>query len=249
MCECEFGPADASSVRPARPARAPFFRSHLVKVFCALLHTPLELLRSTVRVLRPASTPYRPRSRVRRSGSSTTPRSTADMAAVAMPMSIPPLHDSPVVPSVSAPFKPALERKNSPPYSPLCWGHRGVSVQARVRLQVLTGPNRVACLGGVQASAAYPENTLASFEAAIRDGADGIESGQSIRSLLARGPPCTAVEYASMHPMSTVGLELCVPGVMLDGTHVAAAQPLQWRAPVAAANRSPRAASTQGAHR
>ncbi|KAK4699051.1 phosphatidylglycerol phospholipase C, partial [Phenoliferia sp. Uapishka_3] len=35
---------------------------------------------------------------------------------------------------------------------PLCWGHRG-------------------------ASAAYPENTLASFQAAIRDGAEGIESG------------------------------------------------------------------------
>ncbi|KAH9045314.1 PLC-like phosphodiesterase [Lactarius pseudohatsudake] len=34
---------------------------------------------------------------------------------------------------------------------PECWGHRG-------------------------ASAAYPENTLASFEAAIRDGAEGIES-------------------------------------------------------------------------
>jgi glycerophosphoryl diester phosphodiesterase len=34
---------------------------------------------------------------------------------------------------------------------PKCWGHRG-------------------------ASAAYPENTLASFEAAIRDGAEGIES-------------------------------------------------------------------------
>jgi len=28
-----------------------------------------------------------------------------------------------------------------------------------------------------QASAAYPENTLSSFEAAIRDGAEGIESG------------------------------------------------------------------------
>ncbi|KAG2369738.1 hypothetical protein BDR07DRAFT_1388211 [Suillus spraguei] len=28
-----------------------------------------------------------------------------------------------------------------------------------------------------QASAAFPENTLASFEAAINDGADGIESG------------------------------------------------------------------------
>jgi glycerophosphoryl diester phosphodiesterase len=35
---------------------------------------------------------------------------------------------------------------------PECWGHRG-------------------------ASAAFPENTLASFEAAINDGADGIESG------------------------------------------------------------------------
>lgn len=30
----------------------------------------------------------------------------------------------------------------------------------------------------VQASAAYPENTLASFEAALRDGAEGIESGE-----------------------------------------------------------------------
>ncbi|KZT05553.1 PLC-like phosphodiesterase [Laetiporus sulphureus 93-53] len=40
----------------------------------------------------------------------------------------------------------------SPPQSlPECWGHRG-------------------------ASAAYPENTLASFEKAIRDGAEGIES-------------------------------------------------------------------------
>lgn len=35
---------------------------------------------------------------------------------------------------------------------PECWGHRG-------------------------ASAAFPENTLASFEAAMRDGAEGIESG------------------------------------------------------------------------
>jgi len=34
----------------------------------------------------------------------------------------------------------------------------------------------------IQASAAYPENTLASFEAAIRDGAEGIESGISCRS-------------------------------------------------------------------
>ncbi|KAF5364071.1 hypothetical protein D9756_000161 [Leucocoprinus leucothites] len=37
---------------------------------------------------------------------------------------------------------------------PDCWGHRG-------------------------ASSRFPENTLASFEAAIRDGAEGIESGIS----------------------------------------------------------------------
>jgi len=29
----------------------------------------------------------------------------------------------------------------------------------------------------IQASAVYPENTVASFEAAMRDGAEGIESG------------------------------------------------------------------------
>lgn len=33
-----------------------------------------------------------------------------------------------------------------------------------------------------QASAAFPENTLASFEAAIKDGAEGIESGISQQS-------------------------------------------------------------------
>ncbi|KAF9000216.1 hypothetical protein BDQ17DRAFT_1359825 [Cyathus striatus] len=37
---------------------------------------------------------------------------------------------------------------------PDCWGHRG-------------------------ASSRFPENTLASFEAAMRDGAEGIESGIS----------------------------------------------------------------------
>ncbi|TNY19246.1 glycerophosphoryl diester phosphodiesterase [Rhodotorula diobovata] len=48
--------------------------------------------------------------------------------------------------------KPTLERSpSSLDRVPLCWGHRG-------------------------ASAAFPENTLASFEAAIRDGAEGIES-------------------------------------------------------------------------
>jgi hypothetical protein len=34
-----------------------------------------------------------------------------------------------------------------------------------------------------QASAAFPENTLSSFEAAIRDGAEAIESGTSYRGL------------------------------------------------------------------
>jgi hypothetical protein len=38
----------------------------------------------------------------------------------------------------------------------------------------------------IQASAAYPENTLASFEAAISDGAEGIESGISYRSYTVR---------------------------------------------------------------
>lgn len=48
---------------------------------------------------------------------------------------------------------PRLRRPvmNQPRALPECWGHRG-------------------------ASAAFPENTLASFEAAIRDGAEGIES-------------------------------------------------------------------------
>ncbi|KAI9000730.1 hypothetical protein BD414DRAFT_11177 [Trametes punicea] len=50
----------------------------------------------------------------------------------------------------------SLTRMSSPPQRklPECWGHRG-------------------------ASAAFPENTLASFERAIRDGAEGIESGVS----------------------------------------------------------------------
>ncbi|GAA6020137.1 hypothetical protein JCM10207_006270 [Rhodosporidiobolus poonsookiae] len=52
----------------------------------------------------------------------------------------------------SSSSRPALTpRKLSREQVPLCWGHRG-------------------------ASAAFPENTLASFEAAIRDGAEGIES-------------------------------------------------------------------------
>ncbi|BGP18907.1 hypothetical protein JCM10213_005508 [Rhodosporidiobolus nylandii] len=48
--------------------------------------------------------------------------------------------------------RPALgKRQLSREEMPVCWGHRG-------------------------ASAAFPENTLASFEAAMRDGAEGIES-------------------------------------------------------------------------
>ncbi|SCV72746.1 BQ2448_4283 [Microbotryum intermedium] len=59
--------------------------------------------------------------------------------------------------AVIAPVKPPLVKKgNYEGQLPSCWGHRGVS-----------------------ASAAFPENTLASFEAAIRDGAEGIESGKS----------------------------------------------------------------------
>ncbi|KAH8834241.1 PLC-like phosphodiesterase [Flagelloscypha sp. PMI_526] len=44
--------------------------------------------------------------------------------------------------------------------------------------------NLPACFGHRGASARYPENTLASFEAAIRDGAEGIESGNPNRILL-----------------------------------------------------------------
>ena len=57
---------------------------------------------------------------------------------------------------------------------PECWGHRGVSclTPPAPHEYPLTRPT-------LQASAAYPENTLASFEAAMRDGAEGIESGIS----------------------------------------------------------------------
>jgi hypothetical protein len=51
-----------------------------------------------------------------------------------------------------------------------CWGHRGVSItHNRDHLFVADII--------LKASAWFPENTLASFEAAIRDGAEGIESG------------------------------------------------------------------------
>ncbi|CEQ39271.1 SPOSA6832_00764 [Sporobolomyces salmonicolor] len=59
-----------------------------------------------------------------------------------------PLSSSPA----DALIRPPLgSKKSSLEAVPQCWGHRG-------------------------ASAAFPENTLASFEAAIRDGAEGIES-------------------------------------------------------------------------
>lgn len=54
---------------------------------------------------------------------------------------------------------------------PECWGHRGVSDSLPRRPPFV--------LTRVQASASFPENTLASFEAAMRDGAEGIESGIS----------------------------------------------------------------------
>lgn len=58
---------------------------------------------------------------------------------------------------------------------PECWGHRGVSFHPVLHVaQPLTRPH-------AQASATFPENTLASFEKAIRDGAEGIESGISSR--------------------------------------------------------------------
>lgn len=80
--------------------------------------------------------------------------------------------------------KPTLERSpSSLDRVPLCWGHRGVrslpspprpalSARDDTEPSALTPPP-----SRNQASAAFPENTLASFEAAIRDGAEGIESG------------------------------------------------------------------------
>ncbi|KDN46806.1 hypothetical protein K437DRAFT_268026 [Tilletiaria anomala UBC 951] len=51
-----------------------------------------------------------------------------------------------------APRRNSWHFKDTPPPMPECWGHRG-------------------------ASGAFPENTLASFERAVADGAEGIESG------------------------------------------------------------------------
>lgn len=53
----------------------------------------------------------------------------------------------------------------------------------------------------VQASAAYPENTLASFEAAIRDGAEGIESGRCCLGALA--PPLISRSQTSTSRATT----------------------------------------------
>jgi phosphatidylglycerol phospholipase C len=58
---------------------------------------------------------------------------------------------------------------------PECWGHRGVSHDCAPRYPLA----RLTL--SIQASAAFPENTLGSFETAIRDGAEGIESGISNR--------------------------------------------------------------------
>lgn len=59
---------------------------------------------------------------------------------------------------------------------PQCWGHRGVSALVTAHIHYLYSNITP------QASATFPENTLASFEAAMRDGAEGIESGNYMRS-------------------------------------------------------------------
>jgi hypothetical protein len=61
---------------------------------------------------------------------------------------------------------------------PECWGHRG-------------------------ASAVFPENTLASFEAAMRDGAEGIESG--------RVPHCCQENLADIVALKTFTFLVMVP--------------------------------------
>jgi glycerophosphoryl diester phosphodiesterase len=57
-----------------------------------------------------------------------------------------------------------------------CWGHRGVGYRCAPRYLLAS------LTLSTQASSAFPENTLAGFQAAIRDGAEGIESGISCRS-------------------------------------------------------------------
>ncbi|KAI9600955.1 hypothetical protein H4Q26_000749 [Puccinia striiformis f. sp. tritici PST-130] len=64
---------------------------------------------------------------------------------------------------------------------PLCWGHRGVSRDFHSDSCVPNSYNSQPVLfppKTTQASATFPENTLCSFEAAIKDGAEGIESGK-----------------------------------------------------------------------
>lgn len=65
-----------------------------------------------------------------------------------------------------------IAARNSHPNSlPECWGHRGVRSAQLLR-------HRLSYQHSLQASAAWPENTLASFQGAIRDGAHAIESGE-----------------------------------------------------------------------
>ena len=55
-------------------------------------------------------------------------------------------------------------------------GAQNAGVTAGWALSGLAERREVLRYGG-QASARFPENTMASFEAAIRDGVDGLESG------------------------------------------------------------------------
>lgn len=97
--------------------------------------------------------------------------------------------------ATSAVARPTLAPTKKDSYEgqlPSCWGHRGVSRSPltpscegeRGERAFRLTRSHDARLSLVQASAAYPENTLASFEAAFKDGAEGIESGEraSVRS-------------------------------------------------------------------
>ena len=57
-----------------------------------------------------------------------------------------------------------------------------MSVYARLRHGYAT--RNISIFTTEQASAAFPENTLASFERAIRDGSEGVESGNVSYSLM-----------------------------------------------------------------
>ena len=60
--------------------------------------------------------------------------------------------------------------------------HLNISVYARLRHGYAT--RNISIFTTKQASAAFPENTLASFERAIRDGSEGVESGNVSYSLM-----------------------------------------------------------------